>query len=71
MAMTVPIGPAMGRNVVPGMTKAPQPIMHPKAIAHTSIGERYLSKPCGMVSLLIVLHYPIGACVPKTVSSMA
>ena len=56
MAITVPIGPAMGRNVVPGMTKAPQPIMHPKAIAHTSIGERYLSKPCGLVSVFIVLH---------------
>ena len=40
MAISVPIGPATGRNVVPGMANTPQPTMQPKAIAQTSTGER-------------------------------
>ena len=43
MAISVPAGPATGRKVVPGMTKAPQPTMQPKAIAQTSTRDRYLS----------------------------
>ena len=42
---TVPHGPAMGRKVVPGMTKEPQPTLHPKARAHTPRGDRYLARP--------------------------
>ena len=45
MAMIVPAGPATGRNVVPGMTNAPQPTMQPKAMAHTSRGDRYRARP--------------------------
>ena len=45
MAISVPAGPATGKNVVPGITKAPQPTMQPKAIAQTSTGERYRSSP--------------------------
>ena len=41
IARTVPVGPARGRNVVPGMTKAPQPTVQPKAIEKTSSRERY------------------------------
>ena len=39
-ALTVPAGPAAGRKVVPGITKAPQPTMQPKAMAQTSKGDR-------------------------------
>jgi hypothetical protein len=39
----VPIGPAVGRKVVPGITKDPHPTAHPKERAHTFRGERYLS----------------------------
>jgi len=35
----VPIGPATGRKVVPGMTNTPQPTMQPKEIAHMSSEE--------------------------------
>jgi len=45
MPMTVPRGPATGRKVVPGMTKAPQPTLHPKASAHAPRGVRYLTSP--------------------------
>ena len=31
----------MGRKVVPGITKAPQPTEHPKANAQTANGDRY------------------------------
>ena len=34
MPSAVPTGPAMGRKVVPGMTKEPQPTLQPKARAH-------------------------------------
>ena len=44
MAISVPAGPASGRKVFPGMANTPQPTMQPKAIAHTSRGDRYLSK---------------------------
>ena len=37
---TVPMGPAMGKNVVPGMTKAPQPTAQPKDSAQACNGER-------------------------------
>ena len=47
-----PAGPAIGKNVVPGMTKAPQPIMQPKAIAHTSSGDRYLA--------ITLAPFPVG-----------
>ena len=40
MDMMVPVGPATGRKVEPGMTKEPQPTMQPKAIAQTSSLER-------------------------------
>ena len=40
IASKVPIGPATGKNVVPGMANTPQPIMQPKAMAHTSTGSR-------------------------------
>lgn len=36
MAMMVPAGPATGKNVVPGITNAPQPMMQPRDRAHTS-----------------------------------
>ena len=39
MPGTVPSGPATGRNVVPGMTKAPQPTLQPNASAHAPRGE--------------------------------
>jgi hypothetical protein len=44
IAIMVPAGPATGRKVVPGMTKTPQPTIQPKAIAHTSKGDKYRSK---------------------------
>ena len=50
MEITVPMGPATGRKVEPGIMKAPQPMMQPKAIAQTSSGDRYLS-----YSLMILL----------------
>ena len=40
MAIAVPSGPATGRKLVPGITKAPQPTMTPSDIAQTSSGER-------------------------------
>ena len=42
-AIIVPAGPATGRKVLPGMANTPQPTMVPKAIAHTSMGDRYRS----------------------------
>ena len=56
MAISVPAGPATGRNVVPGMANTPQPTMQPKAIAHTSIGERYLSSGFVMSLLCFSIH---------------
>ena len=41
MAAAVPRGPAAGRKVVPGIIKAPHPMMHPKARDHTLIGFRF------------------------------
>ena len=41
MAISVSAGPATGRKVVPGITKAPQPTMQPKAIAQTSSHVRF------------------------------
>ena len=38
-ASIVPTVPAMGKNVEPGITNAPQPIMQPKESAHTASGE--------------------------------
>lgn len=43
MPIAVPRGPAVSRNKLPGMTKAPQPMMLPKAKAQTLIGLRLLS----------------------------
>ena len=34
----VPAGPAFGRNVVPGSTKQPHPMMAPRARPQTSTG---------------------------------
>lgn len=45
MARIVPAGPATGRKLVPGITNAPQPTIQPKAMAHTSREDRYLSIP--------------------------
>ena len=42
MPIAVPAGPAIGRKVDPGMTKAPQPTLHPKESAQTAKGERCL-----------------------------
>ena len=39
MAMVVPKVPAVGKKVVPGIMNAPQPIIQPKANAHTFKGE--------------------------------
>jgi hypothetical protein len=58
--MSVPPGPATGRNVEPGMTKAPHPTMQPKAIAHASREERYLSGGFASLCLFIVVHW--GCC---------
>ena len=43
--IAVPTGPAFGRNVVPGMTKAPHPTMKPNDSAQAEAGERYLISP--------------------------
>ena len=40
MEMMVPVGPATGRNVEPGMTKDPQPTAQPKDMAHTASKEK-------------------------------
>ena len=40
MPSTVPRGPALGKNTVPGITKAPQPTAQPKANAQAPSGER-------------------------------
>ena len=45
MPSTVPMGPAMGRKVLPGMTKEPQPTAQPKASAHAPRGDRYFVSP--------------------------
>ena len=37
----VPTGPANGKNVVPGITNAPQPTAQPNDIAHAPNGDRY------------------------------
>ena len=42
--IAVPSGPAIGRKVVPGMTKAPQPTLQPKDSAHTPSGDKYFFK---------------------------
>ena len=39
--MVVPRGPASGKNVVPGITNAPQPTAQPKAKAQTPNGDIY------------------------------
>ena len=51
MPATVPIGPATGRNVVPGMTNAPHPTAQPNDSAHAITGERYRESP---VSLALI-----------------
>ena len=38
--IAVPALPASGRNVVPGMTNAPQPTLHPNASAHAPGADR-------------------------------
>ena len=43
MAITVPAGPATGRKVLPGIANTPQPTIQPKAMLHTSRGDRYRS----------------------------
>ena len=43
MAIAVPSGPAFPRNVLPGITKAPQPMIHPKAKDHTFKGDSFFS----------------------------
>ena len=35
----VPIGPATGRKVVPGITNAPQPTLHPNPRAQAPTGD--------------------------------
>ena len=36
-----PSGPARGKNVVPGITKAPHPTAQPNAKAQTESGDKY------------------------------
>ena len=43
IAIAVPSGPAFPRNVFPGMTNAPHPIIHPSASDHTFTGDRLFS----------------------------
>jgi hypothetical protein len=43
--ITVPHGPAAGKKVVPGITKAPQPTAQPNDSAHTAGIERYFVIP--------------------------
>lgn len=45
MAIAVPAGPATGKNVVPGITKAPHPMMQLKDRAHTSSFDKYYERP--------------------------
>lgn len=61
MASSVPSGPATGRKVVPGMTKAPQPMMHPSESAQTSSGDKYLASFFVCVSILRIprLQFPV------------
>ena len=49
-----PTGPARGRKVVPGMTKAPQPTLHPKASAHAPSPERYAGTSRNFVFSVII-----------------
>ncbi len=59
MPMTVPIGPAIGRKVVPGMTKAPHPTLHPKASAHAPRVDKYGKGPrfaASLVDLFMVIR---------------
>ena len=39
-----PNGPALGKNVVPGITNEPQPRLLPKARAKAPSGVRYLAR---------------------------
>ena len=39
MAIVVPAIPEFGKNFLPGLIKDPQPMMQPKAMAQTCIGE--------------------------------
>ena len=41
MPSAVPRGPAIGKNVVPGITNAPQPTAQPNDNAHTFSGDKY------------------------------
>ena len=62
--ITVPSGPATGRKVVPGMANTPQPTMQPKAIAQTSITDKYRSSGLEIVVFSVFMSflcYPSGA----------
>ena len=41
MPSAVPKGPAIGKQVVPGMTNAPQPTAQPNDNAQTFSGDKY------------------------------
>ena len=47
-----PSGPARGKDVVPGITKAPHPTAQPNAKAQTESGDKYFED-----SLCIVFHF--------------
>ena len=56
IAIAVPATPEFGRNFLPGLTKLPQPITQPNAIAQTFIG---LSDLCSSF-LSFMNHIPAG-----------
>ena len=64
MAMAVPATPELGRNFLPGLTKLPQPMTHPKAMAQTFMGLSFLCRPSALFSIMYSL--PIG-CAARSV----
>ena len=55
--IAVPMGPASGRNVVPGMTNEPQPTAQPKESAQTAIGDKYGFNFLSLLSVFISTTY--------------
>ena len=61
-AIAVPNGPALGKKVVPGMTKTPQPIVQPKEIAQAAKGDAMrlmVSSPGCAMSTCMRLLLPV------------
>ena len=53
MAMAVPSTPELGRNFFPGFMNAPQPMIQPKAIAHTCVGDNCFRKYSSLFSAIL------------------